>query len=168
MPFDFKKLARGGAISSITDPAGLFDALPNKAEGYGYLRAVQKTILDAWSPRRNERDLVIKTNTGGGKTIAGLLILQASIHEGVAPALYLAPDPHLAKQVREESAKLGLTTVDDPESTKFLSGEAICVTTMQVLINGRSRFRAPRRPRTPAAPGAHDRHRRRPRRARPR
>jgi hypothetical protein len=42
--------------------------------------------------------------------------------------------------VREESAKLGLTTVDDPESTKFLSGEAICVTTMQVLINGRSRL----------------------------
>ncbi len=140
MPFDFKRLARGGAISSITDPAALFDALPNKAEGYGYLRAVQKTILDAWSPRRNERDLVIKTNTGGGKTIAGLLILQACIHEGVAPALYLAPDPHLAKQVLGESAKLGLTTVDDPESGKFLSGEAICVTTMQVLINGKSRF----------------------------
>lgn len=139
-PFDFKKLARGGAISSITDPTALFDALPNKAEGYGYLRAVQKTILDAWSPRRNERDLAIKTNTGGGKTIAGLLILQASIHEGIAPALYLAPDPHLAKQVLGESAKLGLATVDDPESTKFLSGEAICVTTMQVLINGKSRF----------------------------
>ncbi len=139
-PFDFKKLARGGAISSITDPAALFDALPNKAEGYGYLRAVQKTILDAWSPRRDERDLVIKTNTGGGKTIAGLLILQASIHEGIAPALYLAPDPHLAKQVLGESAKLGLATVDDPENTKFLSGEAICVTTMQVLINGKSRF----------------------------
>ena len=49
----------------------------NKAEGYGYLRAVQKTILDAWSPRRDERDPVIKTNTGGGKTIAGLLIFQA-------------------------------------------------------------------------------------------
>ena len=55
MPFDFKRLARGGAIASIT--AALFDALPNKAEGYGYLRAVQKTILDAWSPRRGERDL---------------------------------------------------------------------------------------------------------------
>lgn len=96
MPFDFKRLARRGAISSITDPAALFDALPNKSEGYGYLRAVQKTILDAWSVRRNERDLVIKTNTGGGKTIAGLLILQACIHEGAAPALYLAPDPHLA------------------------------------------------------------------------
>jgi hypothetical protein len=140
MVFDFKRLAQGGAISSITDPAALFDALPNKAPGYGYLRAVQKTILDAWSPRRLERDVVIKTNTGGGKTIAGLLILQASIHEGVAPALYIAPDPHLAKQVLAEAVKLGLPTVDDPESSRFLSGEAICVTTMHVLVNGKSRF----------------------------
>jgi hypothetical protein len=36
MPFVFKKLAQGHTISSITDPAALFDALPNKAEGYGY------------------------------------------------------------------------------------------------------------------------------------
>ncbi|EQD78637.1 hypothetical protein B1B_00611, partial [mine drainage metagenome] len=140
MPFDFKKLTQGGAISRITDPAALFDALPNKAAGYGYLRAVQKTILDAWSLRRVERDLVIKTNTGGGKTIAGLLILQACIHEGVAPALYLAPDPHLAQQVLDEGARLGLSMVDDPESNKFLSGGAICVTTMHVLINGKTRF----------------------------
>ena len=103
MPFDFKKVARTGALSTITDPAALFDALPNKATGYGYLRAVQKTVLDEWSARRTERDLVIKTNTGGGKTIAGLLILQACLHEGVAPALYVAPDPHLADQVRDEA-----------------------------------------------------------------
>lgn len=140
MTFDFKKLTHGRAIASITDPAALFDALPNKAEGYGYLRAVQKTILDAWSPRRNERDLVIKTNTGGGKTIAGLLILQACIHERVVPALYLAPDPHLQQQVLAEAANLGLQAVDDPENNKFLSGDAICVTTMQVLINGKTRF----------------------------
>jgi hypothetical protein len=140
LAFDFKKLTKGGAIASITEPAELFDALPNKARGYGYLRAVQKTVLDAWSPRRNERDLVIKTNTGGGKTIAGLLILQSCLHEGVAPALYLAPDPHLARRVSEEAENLGLSVVDDPDSPKFLRGEAICVTTMRVLINGRSRF----------------------------
>lgn len=140
LPFDFKKVARSGALTTITDPAALFDALPNKAQGYGYLRAVQKTVLDEWSRRRNERDLVIKTNTGGGKTIAGLLILQACLHEGVAPALYIAPDPHLAEQVRVEAANLGLAVIDDPSAPKFLSGEAICVTTMNILMNGRSRF----------------------------
>lgn len=140
MPFDFKKVARSGALTTITDPAVLFDALPNKAQGYGYLRAVQKTVLDEWSSRRKERDLVIKTNTGGGKTIAGLLILQACLNEGVGPALYVAPDPHLAEQVRVEGANLGLAVVDDPAAPKFLSGEAICVSTMNVLMNGKSRF----------------------------
>lgn len=140
MPFDFAKLSRVGGISSVTDPAALFDALPNKAEGYGYLRAVQKTVLDSWSPRRAERDLVIKTNTGGGKTIAGLLLLQCCLHEGVAPAVYLAPEPHLAGRVVAEADKLGLSVVDDPESPRFLGGEAICVTTMQVLVNGKTRF----------------------------
>lgn len=140
LPFDFKKVARSGALTTITDPAVLFDALPNKAPGYGYLRAVQKTVLDEWSSRRKERDLVIKTNTGGGKTIAGLLILQACLHEGVGPALYVAPDPHLAEQVKVEAANLGLAAVDDPAAPKFLSGEAICITTMNVLMNGKSRF----------------------------
>lgn len=47
MGFDFSKLSHDGAISSITDPAALFDALSNKSEGYGYLRAVQKTVNEA-------------------------------------------------------------------------------------------------------------------------
>lgn len=140
MAFDFAKLTGSGAIATIKEPSTLFDALPNKADGYGYLRAVQKTVLDAWSARRGERDLVIKTNTGGGKTIVGLLMLQCSLHEQMGPALYLAPDPHLAERVCEEAAKLGLAVTTDPLATKFLSGEAICVTTMQVLINGKSRF----------------------------
>lgn len=140
MTFDFRNLARGTAISKVADPAALFDALPNKAEGYGYLRAVQKTILDAWSPRRNERDLVIKTNTGGGKTIIGLLILQSCLNEGVFPALYIAPDRHLVESVGDQARRLGIETVSEPLDSRFLSGAAICVTTMQVLFNGKSRF----------------------------
>ena len=134
--FDFGSLASTASIGAITDPVILFDALPNKANGYGYLRAVQKTVLDAWSPRRDERDVVVKTNTGGGKTVIGLLMLQCSLHEGKGPALYLAPEPHLADRVREEADRLGLTVVSDPEATKFISGDAICVTTMKTLVNG--------------------------------
>jgi hypothetical protein len=140
MAFDFRKLASSGAIADITDPATLFDALPNKAGGYGYLRAVQKTVLDDWSERRDERDVVIKTNTGGGKTIVGLLMLQCCLHEKKGPALYLAPDPHLAQRVCDEAANLGLAVVADPEAGKFISGEAICVTTMRTLVNGKTRF----------------------------
>jgi hypothetical protein len=138
--FDFSKLSSSGAIAHIIEPSTLFDALPNKAGGYGYLRAVQKTVLDAWSTRRNERDLVIKTNTGGGKTIVGLLMLQCCLHEGKGPALYIAPDPHLAQRVRDEATNLGLAVVTEPEAGKFLSGDAICVTTTRTLVNGKTRF----------------------------
>jgi hypothetical protein len=140
MAFDFRKLAGSGAIAGITEPATLFDALPNKAGGYGYLRAVQKAVLDEWSRRRHERDLVIKTNTGGGKTIVGLLMLQCCLNEGKGPALYLAPDPHLAQRVCGEAGHLGIPVVTDPVSGRFISGDAICVTTMRTLVNARSRF----------------------------
>lgn len=138
--FDFGKLSAGTAIRAITEPTTLFDALPNKAAGYGYLRAVQDAVLEDWYPRRAETDLVIKTNTGGGKTIVGLLMLQSSLHEGAGPALYIAPDSHLVERVIAEAKALGLNIVDDPENHKFTSGEAICVTTMKVLVNGRTRF----------------------------
>ena len=140
MVFDFKSLAQGSPLSGITDPAQLFDALPNKASGYGYLRAVQKELLDAWSGRRSERDLVIKTNTGGGKTIIGLLLLQCCLHEGKGPALYLVPDKHLAVRVMAEAHNLGLSAADSPSDSSVLAGESICVTTMHHLLNGRSRF----------------------------
>jgi hypothetical protein len=140
MAFDFGKIASSGALAGITEPAVLFDALPNKVAGYGYLRAVQDAVLTQWSARRNERDIVVKTNTGGGKTVVGLLMLQCSLNEGIGPALYLAPDPHLAERVLEEAANLGLETVSDPLAAKFLGGDAICVTTMQTLLNGKSRF----------------------------
>ncbi|MGC5225122.1 helicase C-terminal domain-containing protein [Micromonospora sp. DT81.3] len=140
MPFSFGELGSSGAISGIVEPGPLFDALPNKAKGYGYLRAVQSEVLEAWSPRRDERDIVIKTNTGGGKTIVGLLMLQCSLHEGRGPALYLAPDPHLASRATDEAKNLGLEVTDNPEASRFHAGDAICVTTMKTLLNGRSRF----------------------------
>lgn len=140
MAFDFGRLTRPGAIAAIKDPSALFDALPNKAEGYGYLRAVQKTLLDQWDQRRNEPDLVVKTNTGGGKTIIGLLVLQCCIHERRGPALYLTPDAHLADRVREEARNLGVAVVAEPDDRRFLAGDAICVTTMRTLVNGKSRF----------------------------
>jgi hypothetical protein len=46
---------------------------------------VQKTVMDAWSDRRDDRDVVIKTNTGGGRTIVGLLMLQYCLHEKKGP-----------------------------------------------------------------------------------
>jgi hypothetical protein len=67
-------------------------------------------------------------------------MLQCCLNERSGRALYLSPTPDLAKRVRAEARNLGIATVDDPESPKFLRGEAICVTTMNILINGKTRF----------------------------
>lgn len=75
MDFDFASIVAGAEIQSITDPVALFDALPNKGHGLGYLRRVQADVLEKWSSRRDAADLVVKMNTGTGKTIVGLLIL---------------------------------------------------------------------------------------------
>lgn len=66
---DFAILNRQAEASLPTAPRDLCEQLPKNASGYGYLRVVQAQVLTNWDLRRRERDLVIKVNTGGGKTI---------------------------------------------------------------------------------------------------
>lgn len=132
-------------ISTALNPTILFDELPDKKPGYGYLRTVQSQVLEDWYTRRNEPDILIKVNTGGGKTIDGLLILQSCLNEGVSPALYVAPDNFLKDQVIEEARKLGLPTTTNPEDSVYLRGDAICVINADKLFNGRSIFSSSRK-----------------------
>lgn len=140
MPIDFSRIGSKNAVDLATEPTEIFSALPAKAETHSYLRDVQGAVLRKWSDRRNERDLTIKMNTGTGKTTVGLLLLKASLNEHQGPALYLAPNRHLAAQVLEEARKLSLPTTDDPASPDYRSGRAIAVVTTHKLFNGRSVF----------------------------
>jgi hypothetical protein len=122
----------------LVRPRDIFAALPNKP--WSYLRQEQGEALEGWFARKDDRDVVIKQNTGGGKTVAGLLIAQSTLNEGVGKAVYLAPDTYLAARVREEAARLGLPTAQHPEDAGFLAERAILVTTFQKLVNGQSVF----------------------------
>ncbi|MEU3408908.1 DEAD/DEAH box helicase [Streptomyces sp. NPDC006670] len=139
MVIDFSTFGSGPAPTP-TDPRVLFDALPGRAAQYEFLRDPQGQVLQAWYDRRSEKDLVVKLNTGGGKTVVGLLICQSSLNEGEGPALYLAPDPFLASQAMEQAVELGLEVTDDPQSGRFASGEAICVLSLHRFVNGKSVF----------------------------
>ncbi|MGJ3557991.1 DEAD/DEAH box helicase [Streptomyces sp. INA 01156] len=97
-------------------------------------------MLDKWFDRREQRDVVIKQNTGGGKTAVGLLIAQSTLNEGVGKAVYLTPDNYLVKQVREEAARLSIATTDDPYDPAFTTAQAVLVTNYQKLLNGKSAF----------------------------
>lgn len=137
---NFTELSKNSAASSATEPRRIFSALPSKDSRYSYARDVQAEVWDEWHGRRDESDLVVKMNTGGGKTVVGLLMLQSCLNENIGPVAYLTPDKYLAEQVRKEATLLGIETVDDPRSQRFLLGRAILVENVYRLFNGRSVF----------------------------
>lgn len=139
---DFKQLSQGTSASAntITDPRDLFNALPEKDAGLDYLRGPQDQVLAAWYNRRDERDLVIKMNTGGGKTLVGLLIARSWLNEGIQPVAYLVPDGFLLEQVMEEARRFGIATTKDPMAPEYQQGRAVLVGTFAKLFNGLSVF----------------------------
>ena len=147
---DFGAMLASAGQPDPIEPRELHGQL-NKAHGYGKLWDVQGQVLSRWHERRDERDLVIKVNTGGGKTVVGLLILQSYVNEGKGPGLYVAPNKHLAKQVLAEARNLGLAVTTDVDSSQYLASEAIGVINAHELVNGRTKFsdRRPTRPRAP-------------------
>ena len=140
MPINFAKLGQSNVVDQVEHPRELFAVLRKADPRYQYPRDVQAEVWDQWCTRRNERDLVIKMNTGGGKTVVGLLILKALLNSGVRPAVYVAPDPYLVRQVRAEARALGIETTDDARDPQFLQGRSILVANIYKLLNGRSVF----------------------------
>lgn len=141
MAIDFSALDDSDSFDTEVSPRLLFDLAAEKdREKYKYPRDVQSEVMDGWMSRRNENDLLIKMNTGGGKTIVGLLLLKSSLNEGAGPAAYIAPTPYLAQQVTDEAREFGIDVTDDPRSARYATGQAILITNIYKLINGKSVF----------------------------
>jgi len=137
---DFTKLSNPKK-DEIINPIAIFSSLPNKSKKYnGYLRDVQSEVLNQWFSLRNNRDNIIKMNTGSGKTTVSLLILQSCINEDKGNAVYVVPDTYLIQQVKDEAKDLGITIVDNPDDILFLRKKAILIISIQKLINGRTIF----------------------------
>ncbi len=90
---DFSRLTGPSAADTKIHPRDIFAALPARSSRYEYLRDVQREVFDGWFGRRTERDLVIKMNTGNGKTLVGLMLLKSALNEHAGPAAYLTPGP---------------------------------------------------------------------------
>lgn len=140
MGINFGALNKGPGPEQAVHPRDIFNALPNKPRGMDYLRGPQDQVLQEWWNRRRAQDLVIKMNTGGGKTVVGLLVAQSSLAEGAGPAAYLVPDHYLAAQVRAEARRLGIAVTDNARDMDYARGRAILVDVFQRLFNGRSVF----------------------------
>lgn len=80
-----------------------------------FLRGPQDQVLEKWFARRDQRDMVVKLNTGGGKTVVRLLVARSSLAEGKGPVAYLVPNKYLVDQVVAEARRLGIAVVTDPK-----------------------------------------------------
>lgn len=122
------------------EPRELFMNLPSRAAEYGYPRDVQGEVWKKWFDKRNEKNVIIKMNTGSGKTVVGLIILQSCLNEGLGPAIYAVPDKFLVNQVMKEAKKLGILVTTDKDDYMYSNSKAILVTTIQTIVNGHSSF----------------------------
>jgi hypothetical protein len=138
MVLDFGKLNDGTAVKQ-TDPRKIFTTLRRDARFKRPLDE-QADVLDGWFSRRTAKDITIKMNTGGGKTVVGLLCLQSSLNENIKPAIYVTPDSFLVAQVIKEAKLLGIAATDNEKDPDFIAGRSILVANAHKLFNGRSVF----------------------------
>src|SRR5262245_11072059 len=102
MPINFDLFQTGTGDGPILDPRKIFTTLTRDPR-FKRPSDEQGEVLDGWFSRRTENDLTVKMNTGSGKTLVGLLLLQSSLNEGVHPAIYVTPDRYLTSQVLAEA-----------------------------------------------------------------
>ena len=136
---DFTQLGLNTFQKQI-NPRDIFMGLTNKTEKYQYPRDVQGEVWKQWFEQRNNRDTIIKMNTGSGKTVVALMILQSCLNEGIGPAMYIVPDKYLVEQVISQAKELGIKVIDSETDLDYSRKRAILVTTIQKLVNGKSVF----------------------------
>lgn len=147
MNINFDKLQNLDKNKNI-HPRDIFMSLSLENTKYEYPRDVQTEVWNKWFDNRDNKNNIIKMNTGSGKTIVGLLILQSCLNEGIGPAVYVVPDKYLVKQVCQEAEVLGINVSYDQEDKDikgeadyhFRTGNSILVTTIHKLVNGKSVF----------------------------
>lgn len=141
----FKKINDQQQTEAIlpVEPNELFYSLKKEKE-YSYLRGIQEEALTNWHNQRKSSNLLIKMNTGAGKTLVGLLILYSKLIETKKRSVFLCPDRQLVNQVFEQSLKYNIPTCiigqDNEFPEDFLNNKAILITTVQKLFNGKNIF----------------------------
>ncbi len=138
---DFKKLRLSRPQSAPIDPLQIFQRLP-KPEHINDLWDSQSEALRLWNERRTENDIVIKLNTGGGKTLVGLLIAQALVNELAKPVLYLCPNNQLVSQTITKAEEIGIPVIAYERGpgefpSEFLNATKIMVGAYSSLFHGR-------------------------------
>jgi len=147
--FDFSKVSSTKSKSTDpgwADPVSFFYRLTHPE--IKDLYPVQRDILKAWygELKNKKNDKIISLNTGGGKTLIGVMVAESIRREKDGKVLYLCPNNYLGQQTIEESSKYGIKAAsylgsrwENKES--FLENNAVCVTNYDAVFNSKSIFK---------------------------
>lgn len=138
---DFEEMLEKEFQEKPINPIEIFQEHRNKK--YEYLRGGQEHVLETWFNQRTQKDTIVKMDTGSGKTLVGLLMLQSSLNENLGPAIYLCVDNQLVEQVVASANDFSISNVTSEDGSipvDFLNSEAILITTFDKLVNGLSKF----------------------------
>lgn len=141
---DFNTLMSRSSANETFDPLEIFEKLP-KSSGISGLYHVQAEILQKWfSELRNESDVVVELNTGGGKTLVGLLMALSTMRETKEGVVYLVENKQLVEQAISQATSIGIPAKPyrgrDSVDADFSNGKSILVGSYQALFNGKSVF----------------------------
>jgi len=122
----FETLTLRGTVENIWDP--------------------QSEALRNWDAVRQKQDVVIEMNTGGGKTLIGVLIAQSLVNETAGQVLYVCPTIQLIEQARMRTEECGLEVATYYEGNwsneqVFTGAYGPCLTNYAAVFNGKSIFR---------------------------
>jgi hypothetical protein len=126
------------------DPIKIFNSLTLRGEIQG-LFGPQQEALSNWHSSRIDSDVLISVNTGGGKTLVGLLAAQSLVNETRGKILYVCPTNQLVQQTAAMANDCGIRVATYAKQTwsereLFDSCQSCCVTNYHAVFHGFSRF----------------------------
>ncbi len=145
MAFDPSKISiRKVRRSREIDPEKLFESLTLRGTVEN-LWSPQAAALKGWHRQRADSDVVIEMNTGGGKTLVGLLIAQSLVNEIQRKVLYVCPTNQLVEQAELKASECGIevaTYMNGVWGQREIAEESRgpCLTNYAAVFNGKSIF----------------------------
>ena len=127
------------------DPIRLFNSLTLRGTVNSLYGAQQEALMAWHENHRAKPDVLFSMNTGGGKTLIGLLAAQSLVHESRGKVAYVCVTNQLVAQTAAQAAECGIrcaTYGDKRWENKelFDASEGMCVTNYHALFRGGSQF----------------------------
>ncbi len=135
--------ASGG--NAETDPIKIFAGLTQRGNIEGLYGPQQEALTKWHTEHRAKSDVAYSINTGGGKTLVGLLTAQAIVNETRGKVIYACVTNQLVEQTVAQAEQCGIVVASYADSCwqnqeLFDTAQSFCITNYHALFTGRSRF----------------------------